>query len=417
MTAAIAMTVVMPSLDQGAYLARAVRSVLSQSRADVELVVVDGGSRDHSLTVLADLAQEFPGRLRWFSGPDDGPADAVNHGVRLARGQIIGWLNSDDLYAGHAIKRVLAFFRRNPECVLVYGHGRHIDAKGRTIDDYPTAPPSVGVARFADGCFICQPTAFFRKEAFEALGGLDASLRASFDFDLWVRMFLRYPGRIGFIPKVQAYSRLHEQGITHRFRERVALEGVQVVARHLGGAPAHWLLTHYDELCAIHPFGSAPRDLQAELKRLVEQATPHLSESGLEVLRRRLSADRNLLLSSQDFYAQIYPDGWAPPQMDLRVRQGSRPVTEIRLNCVNALPKGKRLRLEIVSPAEGVMRMTVEHRGGFEISLPISEQGLDSRLIYRVRSRDWFVPAKVRPGSTDVRKLAFLVEGCDIVRQ
>lgn len=159
--AKISTTIVMPSFTQGRFLGEAARSVLRQGGDDVELIVMDGGSADDSLSVLATLSREFAGRVRWYSEPDAGPADAINKSVAAASGDVIGWLNSDDVYARGAIGRASRYLRANPDDVMVYGRGKHIDGCGRVIDEYPTLPPDGGVEAFADGCFICQPTALF----------------------------------------------------------------------------------------------------------------------------------------------------------------------------------------------------------------------------------------------------------------
>lgn len=408
----ITATIVMPSFNQGTYLREAACSVLRQSGDENELVVMDGGSTDGSLNVLADLAQQFPGRLRWRSAPDDGPAEAINRAVGIARGEIIGWLNSDDVYARGAVRRAIRYLRKHPDQVMVYGHGRHIDGAGKVTGDYPSQPPTVGICAFADGCFICQPTAFFRRDVFEELGGLDTSLRASFDFDLWLRMFKRLPGRFGFIPKVQAYSRLHEQCITRCLRERVALEGLAVTARHLGVAPAHWMLTHFEEVMAAHPFHALQLDLTAELQRLASVAHAYVTAEEYALLSERLRCDRRLALATGEVMIDVHPDGWAGPSLDVRFRQSDRSVRDIILYCRHALPAKKPLRLTIISPGEASRIQEVRKKAEFQIRLPVNAAPRGARMIFRIRTGDWFVPSMHVKTSMDDRRLAFFVDRC-----
>lgn len=248
----ILVSVVMPSLDQRRYLAAAIDSVLGQDHAALELIVADGGSTDGTVDHLAERAAA-DGRLRWFSEPDTGPAQAVNRALARTRGTIVGWLNSDDLYAAGAISRAVTAFVDHPHRIMVYGQGRHIDAAGGVVGIYPTRPPTGPIERFADGCFICQPTVFFKKTMHVLLGGLDETLGAAFDSDYWLRAFRHFPERIGFVDAVQAMSRLHDDCITVKMRRRVAVEGVKVVARHLGRAPIHWLTTYVEETLARPP--------------------------------------------------------------------------------------------------------------------------------------------------------------------
>ena len=245
-------SVVMPSLDQRRFLAAAIDSVLGQDHAALELIVADGGSTDGTVAYLAERAAEDE-RLRWFSEPDTGPAQALNRALARTRGTIVGWLNSDDLYAAGALSRAVAAFSAHPDWIMVYGEGRHVDASGDVIGAYPTRPPAEPIERFADGCFICQPTVFFKKTMHILLGDLDEELGAAFDFDYWLRAFRHFPGRIGFVEAVQAMSRLHDDCITMKMRRRVAVEAVRVVARHLGSAPVHWLTTYVEETLAQPP--------------------------------------------------------------------------------------------------------------------------------------------------------------------
>ena len=136
----------MPSLNQGRYIESAVLSVLWQDVPGLELIIMDGGSIDGTQGRLAQLAQRFPQGLRWCSEPDSGPANALNKAIGLAQGDILGWLNSDDLYAPDAIAQAVDFFDANPSAVMVYGEGEHIDAEGNRIGLYPTRTPEVTIA-------------------------------------------------------------------------------------------------------------------------------------------------------------------------------------------------------------------------------------------------------------------------------
>lgn len=403
-------SVVMPSLNQARFLAKAVDSVMGQRIDGLELVVADGGSTDGSVELLAALAARFPGRLLWESASDGGPAQAVNRAVARARGALIGWLNSDDLYAPGAVARVLAHWARAPGDVMVYGEGEHVDAAGASLGAYPTRGPDTPLAAWAEGCPICQPTAFFRRDAFVALGGLDESLCAAFDFEFWLRLFKAYPGRIGFVPHLQARSRLHAGGITLRERERVALEGMQVIHRHLGPAPGAWLLTHFAELSRLHPFHAQPKDLGAELRRLVDAAAAWITPETAAMLRGRIAGDRPLRLATPYGYVDLHPDGWAGPTLEIRVWQPPVPWAALRLQGRHAQPGGGALQLRIVAPDGAVQRAEVAGPGAFELLLPLGEPRPGAQVVVRVECDTPFVPAHCEPGSADRRELAFLVE-------
>lgn len=253
---------------------------------------------------------------------------------------------------------------------------------------------------------------FFRRDAFELLGGLDAAIRASFDYDLWLRLFKRFPGRVGFINKVQACTRLHEQTITRRMRETIALEGLAVTARHLGKARAHWMLTHFDELIDEHPFHDAHDDLNADRARLVHLAAPYLDTREKARLEEGLRANQRAALAGPGVMVDVYADGWAAPTLDVRVLQGEPPVREVTLCCRHTAPGARPLRLTIVSPGDGPQTRDVAERGEFELRLPAVETTKGSRLLFRIYTDGWFTPSKQLEASEDDRRLAFMVDRC-----
>ena len=408
-------SIVMPTLNQHAFIGDAVRSVFAQPEVD-ELVVIDGGSADGTVQALAALADQHAGRLRWVSGADSGPAQAVNRAVALARGRVIGWLNSDDLYTPGAVGRALAALEALPGAVMVYGEGEHIDAAGAPLGRYPTLPPATPIDAFAQGCFICQPTAFFLRDVFIGLGGLDESLRAAFDFDLWLRLFKAHAGRIGWVPQVQALSRLHAGSITLRQRERVALEGMAVLHRHLGSAPPEWLLTCVAELCDAHPFEPQRTDLAPELQRLATAAQPWLDAPGRARLQQCLQHDKALQLMSPDAWAGVMPDGWAGPSLGLRLRQGATPFTAIVLRCRHAQPQGGMLHIRAAGTGFGTQSWRVQRPGPFALVIPVTDAQPGAPLQCEIRCDDSFVPAAAEPGSGDMRQLCYLVDSCQLVK-
>jgi hypothetical protein len=411
------LSVVMPTRNQAAFLPASMASVLAR-RADVpwpiELVIADGGSTDGTLALLEAAAREHPGRVRWFSEADEGPADAVNKAVRGARGPLIGWLNSDDLYTDGAIPRALEYLTRHPDCVMVYGEAEHIDASGARLGAYPTLAPDAPRELWRDGCPICQPTAFFRRQTFLDLGGLDTSLETAFDFDFWLRLFAAHPGRVGHVASVQAQSRLHPGAITMRMREQVALEGIEVVHRHLGPAPIHWLATYADEALQACPFDVDATAMSARLVALAEGSRSRLVPGGTSALLAHLDAHVGWRIAATDIVADIHSDGWAPPLLSLRIAQRpSRPYRRLRLRGRHASPSGGPLQLTMSeTPGRAFWQRTIPRRGSFDVTIELPR--FEARASLQIASSPAFVPRDTSPGSTDARRLGFLVESIEL---
>jgi hypothetical protein len=276
-------SVVMPSFNQARFIGESIASVLGQSHPRIELIVADGGSDDGTLALLRDWKAR-DSRLRWFSGADAGPADALNKAMSQVRGTVVGWLNSDDLYSPGAVERAVSALMQQRDWVAVYGRGQHIGEQGNVLGDYPSLPPSTPLQAFMDGCFICQPTLFFTRSMYVLLGPFDTSLRTAFDYEYWLRLFTRMPGRTGFLDVVQAQSRLHPDCITQRMRRVVALEGLQVLQRHLGRAPVHWVLTHIDEILAGSTREQSTPEQRAQIAHFLEDAAALLPRDQYERL-------------------------------------------------------------------------------------------------------------------------------------
>lgn len=227
------LSVVTPSYNQGRFIRRTVESVLLQN-VPVEYVVMDGGSCDET----ADILKEYGDRLTFFSEKDKGQTDALNKGIAMTHGDIVGWLNSDDVYYPGTFAAVLEYFEANPECDVVYGLADHIDEKDGFIEDYPVEPWSLD--RLEEVCFLCQPAVFFRRELVGRFGLPDVNLRYCMDYEFWLRLGLK-GARFDLVPVKLAGSRLYAENKTLGFRLAVHTEINAMLFDSLGYVPDKWL--------------------------------------------------------------------------------------------------------------------------------------------------------------------------------
>jgi len=203
-------TIVTPSYNQAKFIERTIRSVLEQDYPKLEYIIMDGGSTDGSVEVI----RRYAGRLSyWESHPDDGQADAVYRGFERSTGEILGYLNSDDLLLPGALERVGRYFQTHPEEEWVVGGAVTIDPEDRPVLNRIGLPRcNLGVrATFHQllfhGCHFNQPASFWRREAFFAAGGFDRSLQFCLDRDLYLRLSRRCPS--GQIKAFLACFRAH----------------------------------------------------------------------------------------------------------------------------------------------------------------------------------------------------------------
>jgi len=243
--------VVTPSFNQGQFIERTIRSVLDQHYAPLEYVVCDGASTDGTRAVLARYAD----RLRALSEPDTGQASAVNKGIRLTSGEIIGWLNSDDVYAPGALATAADFFARQPAVDVLYGDAEYLDADDQVIGRYYTEPWNP--RRLVRRPFLCQPAVFFRRRVVERFGLLDERLHYTLDYEYWLRLAAG-GATFAYLPVVLAGSRLHAETKTLSHGTKLYDELNVMLKRYVARIPDAWLLTHTQALLRTAP---RPRDV------------------------------------------------------------------------------------------------------------------------------------------------------------
>jgi glycosyltransferase involved in cell wall biosynthesis len=176
-------SIVTPTLNRAALLEFTLRSVRSQSYANLEHIVVDGGSTDGSLELLAQYERTY--RLQWTSGPDSGMYAAINKGLATARGDILAYLNSDDLYFPWTLEEVVGAFEAHPTVDFVIGDALNIEQASGRIRVRWQAPFDLDTVRRVS--FLTQPAVFWRRRVLEQVGPFDESLRYVADCDYWMR--------------------------------------------------------------------------------------------------------------------------------------------------------------------------------------------------------------------------------------
>ena len=223
-------SVVTPSFNQARFLERTLESVLAQDYPRIEHIVVDGGSTDAS----PEIIRRYASRLAWWvSEPDAGQTDAINKGLSHARGDILAWLNSDDMWLPGAVSAAVQAFGQYPDCGLIYGAANYIDEQDRVIGRFPAAQTDHRLLR-QGYVHIPQQAAFFRGDLWRTVGPLDPSFDFAMDYDLWTRIAAR--ARLKFIPQVWGNFRLHGAAKTIASDERCWPEMLRVHYRD-GGSP------------------------------------------------------------------------------------------------------------------------------------------------------------------------------------
>jgi glycosyltransferase involved in cell wall biosynthesis len=241
----LSFSIVTPSYNQGRYLAATIESVIGQEGDfTIDYVITDGGSKDNSVEIIRDYEQRlasgtWPVRCRgityrWLSERDGGQSDAIQKGFAMATGDVLAWLNSDDTYAPGALQ-IAANVLADTNVSVIYGKSHFTDENGTVVGRYRTEP--FDSQRLAVFNFIAQPSVFFRKNAFERVGGIEASLHYVMDFDLWIRMAREL--RFVYVPEFLSTFRLHDESKTVSRSHALAnsKETLEQIHRHFGWAP------------------------------------------------------------------------------------------------------------------------------------------------------------------------------------
>lgn len=418
------LSIVMPSFNQVGFIEIAIRSVFDQRSIgnDLELIVMDGGSSDGTCDVLNRLSLEFHDDLLWFSENDSGPSEAINKALAMVKGDIIGWLNSDDAYCECSFETVLDYFSDNPAVLMIYGEGIHIDEYGRFIKYYPTEP-FLTLDSFNAGSPLCQPTVFFRRQVLSIFGDLDESLSTAFDYDLWLRVFKKHPAKVKYINSIIACSRLHDATLTRKERRVVAIEGVFVTYRHLGVAQPHWILSYFNEFCSSFPSGNGYINLQEHMFDVIRAVSPALLHSDVGFLQRKIKDDVRWKLSVIGLGMDIYDDGWIAPNSMIRVSNYSALPSFLVLHVDFKFFSVMNFKVKLVADWLKAPHISTffyqklffrrKSNGCFSLRIPLPQASFFEGLRVcqaKLECSDFFIPSLNDDSSADDRKLSLIVK-------
>jgi glycosyltransferase involved in cell wall biosynthesis len=229
-------SVIIPAYNAGTYLRQALTSALDQVPPPFEVVVQDGGSTDQTVDILRSYGE----RLSWESGRDDGQADALNRALARSSGEVVIWLNADDLLAQGALAAAELAFSTDRELAFAYGDFDMIDGDGAVLRRYRSSSYSWSRV-FARGCYIFSGSIFVRRDALIAVGGFDASLRACMDLDLLLRLDQAGPSR--HLGQTIARFRMHASNKSSTMAATFLREDFRVRRRYAGRSLRLWFVT------------------------------------------------------------------------------------------------------------------------------------------------------------------------------
>lgn len=207
-------SIITPSYNQGQFLEETILSVLNQNYPNLEYIIIDGGSTDNSVEIIKRYEKYL---AYWVSEKDNGQTFAINKGLKKATGDIIAYINSDDVYLPDAFNRIVKMFNKQPTWGMVYGDYYLIDESSKVIKKKREIDFDYVMGCFIGmGIIIPQPTVFFTRSVFEKVGYFDESYNYTMDADYWLRV--AQVAKIKHIPKFIACFRLHKKSKTNIHR-------------------------------------------------------------------------------------------------------------------------------------------------------------------------------------------------------
>lgn len=236
-------SIITPTLNQSAFIEETIRSVIDQNYPNLEYIIVDGGSTDGTLEII----KKYSKFLSYISEPDNSQSDAINKGIKLSTGEIMAYLNSDDVYLPNCLNKVGEYFLKNPESKIITGKCINIDGEGNKTRSFITRYKNI-LLKFENRYllqitnFISQPATFWRKELSNSIGFFDTNLRYAMDYDYWLRISEFH--KIYFYDEFLAKFRIYSKSISGSNSKMQFSEEYKVASKYSKGLVKFISLLH-----------------------------------------------------------------------------------------------------------------------------------------------------------------------------
>ena len=380
-------TVVTPSYNQGHFIRATIESVLSQDYPNLEYIIMDGGSTDET----ASVAKDYASRLTFISEKDRGQSHAINKGFHIAKGSILAWLNSDDLYLPGSTRTAVEALSRNPGAGAIYGEGYLIDRSGENSTRFPCTEAFNlwKLAHLSD--YILQQTVYFRKDVLDEVGLLDEDLHYTMDWDLLIRIGMKYP--LEHVPEFMGCLREYPEAKSFAGGKRRIRELGNMLQRHTGmrispGYVVYGLDTYHQIWC-----GQVERLFTPRLKPVSTKLQSVIRLCAGLIIGRTIRNSQGL-----------YSDGWAGPRLRYMLPPGSGQFM-IEGSLPNCRPlHGQKLNVTANGRLLGEFELPF---GDFQLTVPLPP-ALDRQLLHlRIEASRSFMPGSFTLQG-DRRRLAYL---------
>lgn len=396
-------SIITPSYNQGQFIRETIESVLNQDYPNFEYIVMDGESSDNTV----DILKSYGNRLKWVSEKDKGQGDAVNKGIRMAKGSIIGWLNSDDTYLEGAISRAVKYLTERPAIGMVYGDAYFTTKSGELMGKYPTMV--FDRERLASNCFICQPAGFFRRDVAINAGLIDIKYQCSMDYEFWMRM--AKTSRISYMPELLATSRMYDENKSLARKEEVFSECCEATKKHYGYVPVSWCEGYADYR------SEGKRNLSFKLMRAYffvkynASNSEYLRNNYQQVMFGKMKTNLKDYLAGnrKEVFSDRYQDGWVGKRYN-QIVESDKEIKNIYLSGTKAWPHNEKILVTILVDGKKAGKISIAENGEFSESVNVAGKGLmaGSHEISIVSNKS-FCPAKVSD-SEDQRELSFILK-------